>query len=361
MVIELLRERSADFFLMHSGNANFFYATKFRSSSAMFYLIGADGTELLLLPEMELNRALRESRVKEIASYEMLGYEDKLKELKLPRKAVAEILVQLLKEGRAKKVLVPNEFPAYFALFLQENFEVETVENPFLKMRAVKTSSEITEIRMNCEKLLAVFSEALKLIRSRKFNCDGIRNFIESELWDRGLIAEDTICVSGKLSADPHELGGGNIEDHLLIDVFPRNRNGYYADFTRTVILNDNQELKEMLSATVDAQKKAISMLREGINGREVHETVKDTLKSYGFETKKGEGFIHSTGHGVGLEVHEEPRIGEVDVTLKSGMVVTIEPGLYYKKVGGVRVEDTVLIRKEDCEILTPFERFLVL
>ncbi len=361
MVIELLKEKGADFFLMHSGNANFFYATKFRSSSAMFYLLGVDGTELLLLPEMELNRALRESKVKEISSYEMLGYEEKLKELKNSREVILEILIEILNEGRAKKVLIPNDFPSFFGFALKEEFDVETVENPFLKMRAVKTTSEISEIRMSCERVVAVFSETLKLIKSRSLTCEEIRSFIELELLKLGLIAEDTICVSGKLSADPHEVGRGEVEDHLLIDVFPRSRNGYYADFTRTVILKDNLRLKEMLFAVVEAQKKAISMLREGVNGREVHEAVKDTLKSYGFETKKGEGFIHSTGHGIGLEVHEEPKIGDLDVALKGGMVVTIEPGLYYRDVGGVRVEDVVLIKKDGCEILTPFERSLVL
>ncbi|MFN3383575.1 MAG: M24 family metallopeptidase [Archaeoglobaceae archaeon] len=361
MVIELLKEKGADFFLMHSGNANFFYATKFRSSSAMFYSVGVDGTELLLLPEMELNRALRESRVKEVSSYEMLGYEEKLKELRSPKKAIAEILIEILKEGRAKKVLIPHDFPSFFGFALKEDFDVETVENPFLKMRAVKTNSEISEIKISCEKVVAVFSETLNLVSFRSPTCEEIRSFIELELLKSGLIAEDTICVSGKLSADPHELGKGEVEDHLLIDVFPRNKNGYYADFTRTIILKDNLRLKEMLFAVVEAQKKAISMLREGVNGKDVHETVKDTLKSYGFETRKGEGFIHSTGHGIGLEVHEEPKIGDIDVTLKSGMVVTIEPGLYYRDIGGVRVEDVVLIKRDGCEILTPFERFLVL
>lgn len=361
MVIDLLKEKDADFFLMQSGNANFLYATKFKSSSLMFYLVGVDGTELLLLPEMELQRALRESKVKEIASYEMLGYEKKIKELKSPKKAIAEILIELLKVERAKRILIPNEFPSFFAFALKERFEVETIENPFLKMRAVKNSSEILEIKKNCEKIVAVFCKVLELLRSRPLKCEDVRKFIELELLKLDLIAEDTICVSGKLSADPHELGKGEIEEHLLVDIFPRNRKGYYADFTRTVILEDNPKLKEMLIAVVEAQKKAISMLREGVNGREVHEAVKDTLKSHGFETRGGEGFIHSTGHGIGLEVHEEPRIGDLDVELKSGMVVTIEPGLYYRDVGGVRVEDVVLIKKDCCEVLTPFERLLVL
>ncbi|MEM4473337.1 MAG: Xaa-Pro peptidase family protein [Archaeoglobaceae archaeon] len=360
MVIELLKEKSAEFFVMQSGGANFLYATKFRSTSTMFYFAGIDGTELLLLPEMELGRAVRESRVKEIASYEMLGYEDKLKEVGDPRKAIAEIVVQVLKEGRARKILIPNDFPAFFAFELQKNFEVETVENPFSEMRAVKRDHELAEIRENCKKIVQVFPKILKIIRNRKISCERAREILERELWLRGLIAENTICVSGKLSADPHELGKGPIEEHILIDVFPKNKRGYYADFTRTILLEQNAELKEMLMAVIDAQKVAFSKLREGINGREVHIAVKETIESHGFKSSKSEGFIHSTGHGVGLEVHEKPRIGDVDVILKSGMVVTVEPGLYYKKVGGVRVEDVVLIRKNDCEILTPFERFLV-
>lgn len=361
MVIELLREKNAEFFIQHSGNANFFYATKFRSSSTMFYLIGVDGTELLILPEMELGRAVRESKVKEIASFEKLGYEEKMKELGNPRKALAEILVDRLKEGRANKVLIPADFPAFLAFELQRNFEVEVVENPFLKLRAVKRADEIAKIKQNCSILLRVFEKFVNRLNLRKnLTCEFARNFIERELFFFGLIAEDTICSTGKLSADPHELGKGRVEDHLLVDVFPKNPStGYYADFTRTILIRKNSEIEEMLKAVIEAQKKAISMLREGVNGRDVHNAVKDCLKSYGYETKGGEGFIHSTGHGIGLEVHEEPRIGDIDVELKSGMVVTIEPGLYYKKVGGVRVEDVVLIRKNDCEILTPYDSFL--
>ena len=360
MVIDAIKEKGADFFVMQSGNANFFYATKFRSSSMMFYIAGIDGTELLILPEMELRRSLRESKVKEIASYEMLGYEEKIKELKNPKMAIAEILVQILKEGRAKKVVIPNDFPSFFAFVLQKNFEVEVIDNPFTKLRAVKNSWEIAEIRENCQKIIQVFPKIIKIVQNnKKLLCEEVRNILENELWIRGLISEDTICSTGKLSADPHEVGSGEIEDHLLIDVFPRNRKGYYADFTRTVILNQNPELKEMLSAVIDAQKVAFRMLKEGVNGKDVHSAVKDELKSHGFETRKDEGFIHSTGHGIGLEIHEEPRIGDIDVELRSGMVVTVEPGLYYKNVGGVRVEDVVLIKKDGCEILTPFERFL--
>ncbi|MEM4155894.1 MAG: Xaa-Pro peptidase family protein [Archaeoglobaceae archaeon] len=362
-VIELLKEKKADFFVLQSGGVNFSYATKFKSSSTMFYLIGVDGTDLLLLPEMELGRALRESRVKEIASFEKLGYEEKLKELKSPRKAIAEILVERLKEGRAKKVLIPTDFPAFLAFELQKHFEVEAVENPFLKLRAVKRADEIEKIRQNCSILLRSFDKLYRKLRSKKLtNCDSARSFLEKELFFQGLIAEDTICSSGKLSADPHELGKGKIEDHLLVDVFPRNlRTGYYADFTRTILIRKNPEIEEMLKAVIEAKKKAISMLKEGVNGKDVHNAVKDCLKSHGFETKAGEGFIHSTGHGVGLEVHEEPRIGDVDAELKSGMVVTVEPGLYYRKIGGVRVEDLILIRKNDCEVLTPYENFLAL
>jgi len=100
-------------------------------------------------------------------------------------------------------------------------------------------------------------------------------------------------------------------------------------------------------------------MIRDGIGGEEVHFLVCDILESYGYLTlrqRAREGFIHSTGHGVGLEVHERPRLYEKGDVLKAGMVVTVEPGLYYEGIGGVRVEDTVVVRKNGCDVLTKFE-----
>ena len=113
-----------------------------------------------------------------------------------------------------------------------------------------------------------------------------------------------------------------------------------------------------MLDAAIEAKNRAISIIKDGVMAREIHHTVCDVLEEKGYKTirsKSSEGFIHSTGHGVGLEVHEEPKIFENEDEIKKGMVFTVEPGLYYRKIGGVRVEDTVLVRQKDCEVLTKF------
>ena len=358
MITDVLRESGAEFFVMYasSKNANFYYATKFKTYDPVIHIIGIDGTDLLVVPEMEKRRAERESRVKEIATLENLGFRERLREWGDSKKALMSILVSLLKEGRCRTVLVPEEMPSFVSFELMKHFSVKVVRNPFSRLRIVKSASEVKKIEDVSRAITSTFDWFVKNFKSK--TCEEARRVIKTHLFSSGYLAENTICSTGKLSADPHEIGRGEIEDHLVVDIFPRSlEHLYHSDFTRTVFLRRNPELEDMYSSVVDAQEEALKMIKEGVDGREVHERVKEVLKERGYRTAEGEGFIHSTGHGIGLEVHEEPRLGEQSVTLKSGMVVTVEPGLYYKNVGGVRVEDTVLITKSGCEILTSYPK----
>ncbi len=360
MLQELLRGRDAQFYVQHSGDNNFYYATKFRIPNSAFYFVGSDGTDLLVVPDMEKDRAKRESVVGNVASLSDLGYFDRLRELGNSKKALALTLTEFLKTRGTKKVLVPPNFPAFLTVEFLKHFEVEVVENPFSEMRAVKSEEEIEKIRDTSLAIIRAFEYALKLLKNVR-DCDRLRNEIELFLFSEGYLAQDTIVASGKLSADPHWIGHGEIEEHVVIDVFPKSRrHHYYSDFTRTVILDDCPEIEEMLDAVIEAQKRAISIIREGVTAREVHNTVCDVLEEMGYQTirkKYREGFIHSTGHGVGLDVHEKPKIFENDDVLKAGMVFTVEPGLYYRKWGGVRVEDVVVVRKNGCEVLTEYPK----
>ncbi len=346
-----------DLFIQHA-DVNFYYATRFKTELA-FYIVG-DGTDLLIVPDMEKERAIKESRVKEIASFGDLGYHDLRREFRDSRKAQAEMLIRLLKSHRAKVIGIPTNFPAYLAIPLSQNFEVKVVKSPFQIRRAVKTREEIEYIRDTSLATVKAFEFALKLLKREK-DCLKIKERVENYLFVKGYLAEGTIVSSGKISAIPHA-SGGVVEDHVVVDIFPRSRKHlYYSDFTRTVIVNRNEKIEEMLRAVVEAQERAISVIREGITAKDVHHTVCEILESYGYGTlrkRSKEGFIHSTGHGVGLEVHEEPRIFENETTLKSGMVFTVEPGLYYREVGGVRVEDVVLVKKNGCEVLTEYPKF---
>ncbi len=349
-----------DFFIQHA-DVNLYYATNFRAINSAFYVIGNDGTDLLIVPDMEKERAIRESKVREIASYRDLDYHEIRRELKDSRRAEAEMIVRLLKNHRAKKIGIPFEFPAYIAIPLHQNFEVKVVKSPFLEMRAIKSREEIEKIRDTSFATIKAFEFSLKVLKREK-SCEIVRNRIENYLYLNGYIAENTIVSSGKKSAIPHATGG-IVEDHVIIDIFPKSRkHNYYSDFTRTVIINENTDIIEMLKAIIEAQEKAISIIREGITAKEVHYAVCDVLEGYGYKTlrqKAKEGFIHSTGHGVGLEIHEEPRIFENETILKSGMVFTVEPGLYYKDVGGVRVEDVVVVKKSGCEVLTNYRKWI--
>jgi Xaa-Pro aminopeptidase len=358
---EMLKQRDAQFFVMYasSKNANFYYATRFKVPDPAFYMIGDDGTDLLVVHEMEKGRAERESRVKEIASLKDLGFYELLKEIKNPVQALSQTIFRLLRTHGARKILIPPDFPSFLSLYLKERMDVEVIENPFSKLRAVKRREEVEEIKKTSNAIVRAFQHVLKLI-GRVKTCEELRNEIELFLFKEGFLAEETIVSSGLLSADPHEVGKGRIEDHVIVDVFPKSRgSGYYSDFTRTVVLHKNPEIGEMLDAVIEAKGKAISLVRDGVPAKEIHDTVCDTLEGMGYGTlrnKASEGFIHSTGHGVGLEVHEEPRIAENDDLIRKGMVFTIEPGLYYRKIGGVRVEDTVLVKRSGCEILTKFD-----
>ncbi len=361
MLHDVLRRHDAQFFIMYasSRNPDFYYATKFRVPDPVFYMIGDDGTELLIVPEMEKRRAERESRVREIASLNDVGYYERLKESNDPKTALTETCIDLIKTHHGRKILVPEDFPAFLFKKFIEEFEVEVIENPYSVMRAVKTADEIEKIWKVSLATIDAFRYFTEILRKER-NSELLRDKVETFLYSRGFLAFDTI-ISGDLeSSDPHCTGHGEFSSHVIFDVFPKSRSsGYHSDFTRTVLIDRNQEIEEMLDACIEAKNKAIMMIREGVTGEEVHSLVCDILESHGYSTirqKAREGFIHSTGHGVGLEVHEKPRLYEKGDILKAGMVVTVEPGLYYERVGGVRVEDTVVVRKNGCEILTKFE-----
>jgi Xaa-Pro aminopeptidase len=194
---------------------------------------------------------------------------------------------------------------------------------------------------------------------------------IEITLLSQGCEAPDIIIACGKGSSDPHWQGEGELlaDEPIVIDMVPRSKKErYYSDMTRTVVRGTpSDELKDMYSAVLDSQVAAINKIKAGVSGSEIHNVVCDVLEERGYETARGkngevtEGFIHSTGHGVGLDIHEGPNLSESGRELKAGCVVTVEPGLYYKNIGGVRIEDVVVVTQGGCKNLTMFEKNLVL
>ena len=201
-----------------------------------------------------------------------------------------------------------------------------------------------------------------KILTSEK-----LRTIIHQTLLAEGCAGEHTIVSCGHHSIDPHDRGSGPIYAHqpIIMDIFPRSElTLYYADFTRTVVRGKaSSRLKKMYAVVKEGQDIAFKMIRHGIAVKKVHEALRTRFAQLGFKTglKDGrrQGFFHSTGHGLGLEIHEPPRISAGDDILKAGQVVTVEPGLYYKGVGGVRLEDVVVVTKKGCKNLTRFSRIL--
>jgi Xaa-Pro aminopeptidase len=131
---------------------------------------------------------------------------------------------------------------------------------------------------------------------------------------------------------------------------------------TRTVLKGEaSLEVREIYDAVRQAQDVGLKGIRSGVPGKEVHSSVAQVFRELGFPETEGCGFTHSTGHGVGLDVHEKPSLSETGETLQAAQVVTVEPGLYYPLIGGVRLEDLVVVTENGCENLTRFEKKLVL
>jgi len=176
---------------------------------------------------------------------------------------------------------------------------------------------------------------------------------------------EGHIVGAGPASFAPHYLGEGSIEpgQPIVVDIYPRStETGFFADMTRTFCLGQpSQELQDMYNAVKQVQEDCVALLQPGASCDDIHQAAVDQFIAMGYKTtglggefKFYEGFVHSIGHGLGKEVHEEPFFGgERGNILQVGDVVTIEPGLYYKHIGGVRLEDLFLITGDGYEQLT--------
>ncbi|NAS88124.1 aminopeptidase P family protein [ANME-1 cluster archaeon AG-394-G21] len=367
---------SAKPLLMVSGsmhNADMYYATRFLSADPFVYL-RLSHKDILIVSQMEYERAKKESIVNEVRASRDYGHDLKTEEL---------ILKVLLEEG-----ITSIEVPRYFSLFTAEELrktgiEAVPVEELIMtKEREIKGGQEIGYVRKAqraCEHAMEIAITVIKK-SSVKGNClmdsgkvltsERIKTYIEHALFDTGCTCDggEPIVACGKRAADPHFTGYGPIyaNQAIIIDIFPRLRlERYFADMTRTVVKGEPEKaLKDMYVAVKHAQEAALALLKAGVTCKEVHNRVCDIFEERGYGTirkRSKRGFIHSTGHGVGLDIHEKPSVGDNDYELREGNVITIEPGLYDPEVGGVRLEDMVLVLKNGCENLTKLEKKFVI
>ena len=284
--------------------------------------------------------------------------------------------VLLSEYGLAKKVLeVPSSFPVAMADYLRLKSVSLVPISPFWPERAVKTKDEVDAIKKSLEvvrKAFLLVEEMLQdsvvegdFIKYRKeiLTSEFMKKRVEEFVFENNMLSTDGLIIStGNQTAFPHHQGSGPILANrpIVCDIFSKSRDtGYFADMTRTYVKGvPSKDVEKMHATVLAAQELIIKSVRPGMPGKELTAIGLKFFKASGYETEENKGFIHSAGHGLGLDVHEFPAMGikSKDI-LKHGHVITIEPGLYYPEKDGVRIEDMVLITENGAENLTNFQK----
>ena len=358
-------------------DSNLYYATRFLAPDPFIFLQIGD-EKVIIMSDLELDRARSEAKVSTILSFS--SYEESARKSGTENPGTADIIGEFLRERGIKRVIVPSYFGIRNALLLQEKgHDIEVKQDPFFEQRVIKNNDEIRHIEQALHLTESAVEKAIDYIRqteirdgylyrgNKKVTSEDVKKLIDIYLLENSMIAQHTIVACGEDSSFPHNEGSGALraDAPVIIDVFPRSvKSRYYADITRTVVRGAaSDEVKKMFNAVSDAQETAFSMIKDKVNGREVHEAILMHFKNCGFESGeidgRMQGFFHGTGHGVGLEVHEPPRIGKKTDVLCTGHVVTVEPGLYYKGIGGVRLEDMVVVQPDGVINLTKSPKIL--
>ncbi len=303
------------------------------------------------------------------------------------RTGLAGIAAAFLCDRGIRKLEVPEHFPLGAAERLRDwGFEIRVCKGAMFPGRAIKSEPEIGHLA-HAERLTRLaMREAERFLADCSVGDDGIlrapatserpgkrvrsadvRRAIETFLIARGAMPAHTIVACGREAADPHNTGSGFIRASrlIIIDIFPRVlASGYWGDMTRTYVKGRATPEQKRLYRTVrEGQDIGLDRVADGVDGASIHRAILDHFQARGYPTGmhrgRQQGFFHGTGHGVGLEIHEAPRISTRSDILKAGQVVTVEPGLYYLQLGGVRLEDMVVVRRGGCENLTRHPRRL--
>ncbi|ELZ91255.1 peptidase M24 [Haloferax mucosum ATCC BAA-1512] len=364
-------------------DSNQLYLSGFDAPDPYTTLYTPDGIHLLV-STLEYGRAKKESRADTISRLADYDFRDKYTEYG-PIAGKAETIAEFLADHDVTSVATPADFPLAIGDALREDglsVEAET-EDVLTKIRAVKTDEEIEHIRDAQESNEAAMRAAEDLIRAAAVADDGtlsyegetltserVREEIEITLLRNGCALDETIVACGADAADPHDRGSGPLraDEAIIVDIFPRDKETKYnGDMTRTFVKGTpTPEIREWYDLTEAAFDAALDAIEAGATGADVHAAVCDVYEDAGENTLRADptaetGFIHSTGHGVGLDVHELPSVSQADEELEAGHVITIEPGLYDPDIGGVRIEDLVVVTEDGYENLTDYPVELVL
>lgn len=361
-------------------DADFLYACHFAVEQGLYLRFEGDD-DLLAVSMLELDRARREGRARRILDRDEAGWTEQ----RDTTASWVDLARRLVAERGFAEVRVSPLLPAAVYVGLREaGVEPEIDHGLFLDERRRKSAEEADCIRAAQAAAEAACVEVIGQLAAAEAQRDGLLWLDGSPLTSERLMARaqaalneigygasEMIVAGSPECALPHFRGAGPIRAGapVIIDIFPMGMSSHYhGDLTRTVVAGRaSDQVRRMHEACVEALDAAIDLLRAGANGRDVHHAVCRVLveRGFGTATKGFEGdpngprMIHSTGHGVGLEVHEDPMLRDLDYPLVAGDVVTVEPGLYEPGLGGVRVEDAGIVAADGFQNFTTLPRSL--
>ncbi len=349
-----------------------------------------DGDVHLLVSSLEYGRAKKESNAATVdrhSDYDMRSLVEDHGRLEGGRR----VLAAFLDERNVDSVAVPARFPLATADGLREQgIDVRTPESPPIgrgganvieTIRATKTDEEVEHVAAAQDANEAAMEAAEDLLRAatvedgqlryegEALTSERVKEEIEVRPLRPGCAPDETIVACGANAADPHDRGSGPLTagEPVIVDIFPRDKTTkYHADMTRTFCKGDpSDELREWYDLTAEAKAAALDVVEAGATGADVHDAVCDVYEDAGESTLRSDettetGFIHNTGHGVGLDVHEQPLVGPGGGELEPGHVITIEPGLYDPAIGGVRIEDIVVVTDDGYRNFTSYPETLI-
>lgn len=324
------------------------------------YMTNFTGTSGVVLISTDKAQFITDFRYIEQASKQCQGYEI----VKISGTIPEEVAKQAIKLGIQK--LGFEEDYLTFSSFKTYEKEVEAglvpISGVIEKLRLIKTDAEIKILKEAADIADAAFKHILDFIRPGKTELE-VSNELEFFMRRAGATSSsfDTIVASGHRSALPHGVASEKIieaGDFVTLD-YGAYYKGYVSDITRTIAVGEpDAKLKEIYEIVLEAQLRGMDGIKPGMTGKEADALTRDYITEKGY----GEYFGHSTGHGIGLEVHEGPALSlKSDLVLEPGMIVTCEPGIYIPGLGGVRIEDDTLITKDLNEALTHSTKELII
>src|ERR671937_2836142 len=345
-----------------------------------FIYLEVNGRKVIVTSELEADAARRNSTATEVRLFTEFGSRDLVRSGMTWDAAQLEVLRRAVADLGLAEVAVPPTFRLEAADFLREHGVAVTPDRDRFELRRrSKDERALAAIRAAQRATEAAMARVVEVLGSSSPTGDGLRfegepltaERVRAEVIEtlraHGCEGEPPITSPGPQGAFVHELGTGPVRpgESLIVDIFPTDATTRFcADMTRTFCFGEAPEqLRHMHATVLEAVKRSTDAIRAGVNGRAVWEAACDAIEGGGYRTQRGvasgetldEDFFHGLGHGVGLEVHEPPNMGMAGDDLIAGDVVTIEPGVYRKDLGGVRLEDLAVVRDGGCEVLTDF------